>query len=219
MLKRGILLIPILGICLETIIDAHAQGKNNLQFWNSEGIEIQLNRRWKTGVREELRFKINDGSLYHYFSEIELKYILNENLEFSVEYRNINEKKLDNWRREYRPHINGTFKLLWQNFMIEDRSRWEFRIPEGGNQTQQYRNRLSLSLPFHWTRLGIQPYIVAEMFFDLDKKTINRNRLYWGLRAKFLRRFKGEVAYMLQSTKNIEWTDIHVLVTNLKYSF
>ena len=216
MLKRGILLIPILGICLETIEDAHAQGKNDLQFWNSEGIEIQLSRRWKTGVREELRFKINDGSLYHYFTEIELKYILNKYVEFSMDYRHVSWKRQDHWRLEYRPHINGTIMWNWRDFAFKDRSRLEFRKWEDGDHSWQYRNKLSINFPFWRTRLGIQPYIADEMFFNFQRKMINRNRIYIGCKLTIFKILNGEIYYLWQSTNHTVWLDIHVLGTTFK---
>lgn len=218
-LKQKIANRRLLAAALFLSFSPYVMASDDFQYWNWGGIEMMLGRRWKAGAKEGFRFENNGGSLYHYFTEIELKYILNKNFEFSVDYRHIHEKKQEDWRREYRPHINGTLNLNWRDLAVGDRSRLEYRIWEGGNHSWRYRNMLSVNLPFRWTRLGIRPYTADEVYYDFDKKTIDRNRLYLGLQVKFLRHFKGEIYYMLQSTKGIRWTDIHVLGTNLKYVF
>lgn len=177
---------------------------------------MMLSRRWKAGAREEFRFENNGGSLYHYFSEIELKYILNKNFEFSVDYRHINEKKHEDWKLEYRPHINGALKLNWRGFAVGDRSRLEYRGWRDKKNTWRYRNKLSVDFLALGKRFHAQPFIAYEMFFNIDERAWTRDRFYLGIVVKVCRNLRGEIYYLLQSTRNRSLKNYHIIGTNIK---
>lgn len=117
------------------------------------------------------------------------------------------------------PHINGTVKAKWNNLVFKDRSRLEYRIKEDDDNSWRYRNKLSVDLPFKWTKLNIQPYIADEIFYNFDENTLNRNRAYAGFKILFLENLRGEIYYMHQSTKSSEWKGCNILGTSLKSAF
>jgi hypothetical protein len=194
----------------------HASDVKNIQHWNSEGIQIKLTTDWAFEIREELRLEDNGGSLYHYFTETGLMYAFRDYLDFSVNYRHIKNKKNEDWATEYRPHINGTMKIRWHEFVIGDRNRIEFRKFEDGNHSWRWRNKLSIQSPFRWTRLKIEPYVSDEVFIDFDKNEFNQNRLYIGWKLTFFKHVRGDLFYMCQSIKSTGWKDNHIIGTNLK---
>ena len=167
--SQNILCILALWAVFITSPECHASDVKNFQHWNSEGVNIKLCTDWAFEIREEFRLEDNGRSLYHYFTEIGLIYVFREYLDFSMNYRHIKSKKNEEWTTEYRPHINGTIKIRWHDFIIGDRNRIEFRKFEDGNHSWRWRNKLSIQSPFRWTRLKIQPYISNEIFIDFDK--------------------------------------------------
>jgi hypothetical protein len=54
---------------------------------------------------------------------------------------------------------------------------------------------------------------------DLNEGTFNRNRLYSGFGLSLTKNLKGEIYYLLQSTKGSSWADANVLGTKLKLLF
>lgn len=215
-MKKLVILGLVALFCLQTTGIARAHDDENFQHWTTGGIEVNLCKNWRFDIREELRFGDNASSLYHYFTETGVTHLLNQHLELSIHYRHIQEKKNGAWRQEYRPHINGTIKIDWWRVAIADRSRLEYRKVEGCEHFWIYRNKLSVTPAVKWTRLDIQPYIADEIFYDFDKKDLNRNRLYLGFKLKCFKNLKGELFYLRQSTKSNQWIDDNILGTSLK---
>jgi len=137
----------------------------------------------------------------------------------SANYRQVFQKKNKKWNTEYGPHINGTVKAKWNDLVFKDRNRFEYRIKENADNSWRYRNKLSMDLPFKWTKLNIQPYVADEIFYDFNENRLNRNRAYAGFKILFLENLKGEIYYMYQSTKSSEWKGCNILGTSLKLVF
>ncbi len=70
--------------------------------------------------------------------------------------------------------------------------------------------------------MKIQPFISDEFFFKFNGIDINENRFSAGFGLNLTKNIKGEIYYMLRSTKNTNictWNDTNVLGTKLKISF
>ena len=103
---------------------------------------------------------------------------------------------------------------------LSDRNRFEYRIRSKRNDVWRYRNSLTLKLPFKWTGFKIQPYVAEEIFVDLDKGDLERNRVYNGLEAKLMEHLNLEIYYLWQRTKSAgDWIDINVIGSKLKFVF
>ena len=64
--------------------------------------------------------------------------------------------------------------------------------------------------------------ISDEVFFKFNGFEFNENRLYAGFAFNLTENLRGEICYMLRSTKNTlipSWSDTNVLSTKLKLSF
>jgi len=197
----------------------YAFDDGDFQYWNTESIEAKFNKDWKIKVAEEFRFGDNAGSFYYNHIDAGLSYLLNEQIKLTVNYRQIFQKKDNKWNPEYRPHINGTVKAKWNGLVFKDRNRFEYRIKESADNLWRYRNKLSINLPFKWTKLNIQPYIADEIFYDFNENRLSRNRAYAGFKILFLENLKGEIYYMYQLTKSSNWKGCDILGTSLKVVF
>ena len=102
------------------------------------------------------------------------------------------------------------------NVKVEDRVRFEYRMKDNSDNVWRYRNKASVKLG-----LGpVSPYLADEVFFDPEESEVNRNRLYIGIGGKLWKVIKGDLFFMLQSSKkNEEWKDYNVLGVKLKVGF
>lgn len=213
------LAVNLFLIILLSSYHCYAFDDGDFQYWNTESIEVTLDKDWKIKVAEEFRFGDNAGAFYYNHTDAGISYLLNEYFGLTVNYRQIFQKKNNKWNPEYRPHINGTVKAKRNDLVFKDRNRLEYRIIEGDGNSWRYRNKLSVDLPFKWTKLNIQPYIADEIFYNFDENRLSRNRVCAGFKMHFLKNLKGEIYYMYQSTKSSEWNGYNILGTRLKLVF
>ena len=208
-----------MAVLLLTIHYGQSLASEDFQYWNREGMEFKFKNNIKISIVEELRFQDNASLLYHHFTEAGLTIPLKKYFDLSFLYRHIYEKKGEEWLLESRPQINGTIKIKWHRCIIKDGNRFEYRIRENADNLWCYRNKLALESPFKWTLLQLQPFAADEIFYDFSKKEINRNRVYLGFKLKILRSLKGELYYLLQSSKKQMWIDWHIMGTKLQLDF
>ena len=216
------LFIAIFGILLSlfTSTPAFAHDDGDWQLWNTESIEGKLNKGWKVKLEEEFRFGDSMEALYYHHTDLSLTYKLTDWFFLGIAFRQIYEKKNGEWREENRPHINGTFKWTMHEFNLKNRSRLEYRIREGKEETMRYRNKLTVTPPFKWTKLSIQPFVADEVFGDFDKGELNRNRFYMGIKAKLSENLKLNIFYLWQtSKKQEEWLNCNVVGIKLGFVF
>jgi len=202
------------------MISAFAHEDGDWQFWNTESIEGSLAENWKIKLEEEFRFGDNMRELYYHHTDGGLTHKLTDYFRLGLNYRQVYEKNNGEWEEENRPHINGILRWEWQDFQLEGRNRFEYRIREGKEDVWRYRNKLTLTLPVKWAELGIQPYLANEIFVSFDELEFNRNRLYVGLKAKLMKYLNADIFYLWQSSKKSEdWIDYNVLGVKLKVEF
>lgn len=191
------------------------------QYWNTESVSFKLSDHWKMNLEEEFRFGDDAGNLFYQHSDLGISYSgVAEWLVLGINYRHIFEEKSSDWKQENRPHLNATVK--WKLFDTEfsNRARLEYRNREGAEEFWRYRNKFTLASPFKLSKFEIQPYIADEIFYDFDKETLNRNRLYTGLTLKLFKYLKADIFYLWETNeKSNKWEDTHVLGTKLKVFF
>jgi len=198
----------------------HAFEDGDLQFWNTEGVEVKLSDRCKCSVNEELRFGNNISELYHTHTDGGLTLKVTDELDLGMRYRLIYEKDRGAWKEENRPYANATVKWVLFGCKFRDRGQLEFRIPEGKDEKWRYRNKLTVILPWEWTRFSVQPYVADEVFVDFHGEKMNRNRLYGGFTAKPFKHLKTELYYLWQISKSKRsWTGINVIGLKLTMVF
>ena len=193
------------------------------QYWYTESASIKLSDEWKAELEQEFRWGDDMTNPYYNHTDIGFTYSgLADWFDFGINYRHINEEKSNEWKREHRPHINGTVKWKLQDFSFSNRGRLEFREREDADEAWQYRNKLSAKPPISLSKYKIQPYVADETFFDSDSKELNRNRLYSGISFNIFKALKGEIYYLWQRSKSSssgKWTDYNVAGTKLKLPF
>ncbi len=214
------IIILIIGIIISANY-AFAADDGDFQYWDTEGISWKVSEDWKIEFEEEFRLGDNAGNLYYEHLDLGLVYSgLAEWLDLGLNYRQVFEKKSGKWKEENRPHINATLKWKLLDFSFSNSGRFAYRNRKDADNFWHYRNELTVKLPFKLTRLEIQPYVADEIFYDFDKETLNRNRLYVGLSSKLFKSLRADIFYLWQSSKaDDKWSDFNVLGTKFKLPF
>jgi len=214
------IILTAIGIALLLSTNVFAYDDGDFQLWNTESEEIQLNEDWKLGFEQEFRWGDNAGELYYQHYDLGLFYTFNKNWSAGGGYRHVLSKNRGKFLVENEPNINLTFASEFAGFKYDTRNRLEYNHFDYKDDTMTYRNKFTVKAPWKFTKLAIQPYLADEIFvlFD-DSQRLNKNRASVGLAMTFTKNLKGEVYYMLQSSKSQKWTETNVLGTKLKLVF
>lgn len=225
--KKGVMMKKIFfllaALVLLPVNRLYAFNNGDFQMWHTEAQQLKLSEPFKITTEEEFRWGNNVSLLYYQHYDAGLVYNANKNMDLSVNYRQIFEKRSGKgkFKDENRLHVNLTFKTDIYGFKLEDRNRIEYRHFRDKADFTDYRNKLSLSYPLTVSNVEFYPYVANEIFVDLkDKGGFTRNRLYSGLGVNLTKYIKAEIYYMLQSTKSSgSWIDANVLGTKIKIAF
>jgi hypothetical protein len=206
---------------------AHASPSKDedLGIWNIYDVEKKLNAQWKMKLGEELRFRDHAG-LYYAETHLGVDYKPFKYLAVGAEYQEIrssrtNKKKDDNWYWDQVPRIYLTPQYTYKGFSLEDRNMLEFRIRQDARFTLRYRNMVTLTAPWKWTRFQFQPYTSNEIFLETQRNGMIEDRFFSGFKVHWWGPVYGSIFYLRQSTKNAiaKWTSLNILGTSLKISF
>jgi len=192
--------------------------------WNNYDVEKKLNAQWKMKAGEELRFRDHAG-LYYAETHVAADYKPFQYLAMGAEYQEIRStrvvKKRDKWFWDEVPRIYLTPQLPFKGFLLEDRNMLEFRIREDARFTLRYRNLVTLTAPWKWTPLQLQPYTANETFFETQRNGFIEDRFFSGFKVHWWGPVYGSIYYLRQSTKNAiaKWTSLNILGLGLKICF
>jgi len=214
--KKNILAASLL-ICL-FIINKSTLAETDWEYWNHYEIAGSINDKLDFKVKPAFRHKDDFNNHYYTHFDIGLDWKVNDWFVLSQYYCHVNEKKKGNWKVEYRPHLNITFKWKFLGLSFSERNKLEYRIKED-KEFFRYRNKLTVKLP-KFTQSMFQVYISEELFYDFDANELNKNRVYTDMDFKVINNLKAGLYYILESRKKKdEWINVNVLGTVLRYSF
>jgi len=212
--------IITIGLMLILIKPVFAYDDGDFQIWNTDAEEFKVNKDLKIAFEEEFRWGNNASEFYYQHYDAGFFYNLKKWLNIGGGYRHIFELKKGKFKLENEPYVTAT--LLWDllGLKFDDRNRLEYRHFDYQADTWRYRNKITVKLPWKFTKLEIQPYLADEVFLDFNNKTFSRNRFYSGFGMNLTKNLKAEIYYILQSTKSSgKWVDTNVLGTKLKIAF
>jgi len=211
----------VCGLILLLSTKAYAYKDGDFQVWNTDVEEFKVNKDAKVVFEEEFRWGGSAKEFFYQHYDLGFFYNLQKYLVVGAGYRHILSKSNDKFLVENQPYISVS--LLWDlaGFKFDDRSRLEYNHYDYKDDTWKYRNKLTVKLPWKFTKFEIQPYLSDEIFilFD-DSQRLNQNRFSAGLGMTITKNLKSELYYMLQSSRGSKlWTAANVLGTKLKLSF
>ena len=219
-----IMLFLTQGVLIPLAAASPAQDED-FGIWNAYDIEKKLNAQWKMKVGEELRFREHNG-LYYAETRVGVDYKPFKYLASGVEYQQIrseryNKKKDRNWYWDQVPRIYLTPQYSYKGFSLEDRNMLEFRVRQDARFTLRYRNMVTLTAPWKWTRFQFQPYTANEIFLETQRNGMIEDRFFSGFKVRWWGPVYGSIYYLRQSAKNAvaKWTSLNILGTSLKIVF
>lgn len=210
----------LVGAFLFLSANAYAYDDGDFQIWNTDVEEFKLKKDLKLAFEEEFRWGDNAREFYYQHYDTGLFYELNKNWSVGAGYRHILNKSKGKFLVENQPYATLTFASQFAGFKYDDRSRFEYNHFDYKDDTGTYRNKLTVKLPWKLTKFEIQPYVSDEIFilFD-DGQRLSKNRATAGLAINITKNFKGDIYYMLQSSKSTRWTKANILGTKFKLVF
>lgn len=223
-MKRFFLFFTIL-FCLSSAISAFATPleDEDAAFWLRTDAEKKLGEDWKVTLGEELRFREHAGITYadtHLGASWQAcQYFL-----IGGEYLQIRQtrtaKGKDRWFWEARPRFYLTPQIKVKGWKLEDRNMLELRVKEQIRDSLRYRNRVTLTAPWKWTRFEFQPTVFNEVFFESHRNGMTEDRLFTGFKMHLWKPFYGTIGYMRQFSKSASgWKDSNVTSISLKAVF
>lgn len=218
-MKEKIFLMMVLVLMMA--VSSYAYDDGDFQVWNTDVEEFKINKDAKIALEEEFRWGDNANEFYYHHYDIGFFYNLQKYLNLGGGYRHIYELKKGKFKLENEPYV--TLTLLWDlsGFKFEDRNRMEYRHFDYQADSGRYRNKITMKLPWKFTKLEIQPFVSDEIFVGFGgTNQFNQNRFSSGLGMNLTKSIKAEIYYMLVSAKSSGiWLDSNVLGTKIKFTF
>lgn len=193
-------------------------------FWIRTDAEKKLDSKWKMSLGEEIRFREHAGMTYE-DTHVGVSWQACKYLLTGAEYLHVRQTRQkgnkDIWFWESRPRIYVTPQWTIRGWKLEDRNMLEFRFKEDVRDSLRYRQQVSVTAPWKWTRFEIQPYFFNELFFETHRKGLTENRLFGGVKMHLWKPFYATTGYMRQTQKNSarDWLDSNIFVFTLKAAF
>jgi hypothetical protein len=213
-------LLVTAAVLLHTACQASARGDD--EYWAKASLLIPIDEQWTFNFEEKLTFGDDGGRLDDHQADYCFNYAgLADWLILGFGYKQLFEKAGDDWEVENRPLLNVTVKTKRSGWAFASRSRFEYRIPEEGDEAWRYRNKVAVMPPWTFTPLRIQPYAADEIFIDLDEGDFNQQRLYCGFFIPLHENIRLELFYLwkLDEQDDGDWHDTNVLGSFVYFQF
>jgi hypothetical protein len=195
----------------------------DFEYWPKAFVRVPLDdeKQWQLSLEQWLTFNHGASRFKDSQTDIWLYYFgLADWLGVGAGYKRVYTHTSDDWTTEDRPQFDAIVKTKVDGFGVIDRSRFEFRFPEGQDFVVRYRNRLTVVSPVTFTPLKIEPYVAEEVFINCDEQGYNQNRLYGGVYIPLHEKVRLELFYIWKLDKvHDQWQPTNVLGTWVYFQF
>ncbi len=164
-------------LAVAQINDVHAQDSTVVQdfeLWT--GIKIEksfLEEKLDFGLIQEFRLDDNSTHLNVFFTELETKYTLKNNLYFGGAYRFIKNDKKDGFISQHRFNFDIGYKYEFDRLTLGARARYQNRISSDEDEAAVTKYRFKLKADYNIKNWKLDPYFSAEVFYRGEDYTIN----------------------------------------------
>lgn len=172
---------------------------------------------------EDLLKMGNDGRTFTY-SHTDLGFVYQgfaDWVDLGFNYRHVFKRYgSGDWYRERRPHVNVTLKSRLGKIGISDRSRLEYRDKDYARDQWRYANKLTLKLPYEFTKWKLRPCFADQAYIDLDGCVFNKNKVYSGFSFEPSESVSGALQYVWDSEEIYgRWVNTNILWLQLRFYF
>jgi hypothetical protein len=190
--------------------------KTDNQFWHVEKLSRPINDALTVILHQDLRNRNNGKELYYLHSDLGLALRTSSTVTLGFYFREVMTRQGNGWGEEHRPYVQATIKPSLALVKFSARARLEYRILPDERKFRN-RNLVTVKAGRSFTRYKLVPYVADEIFYDLEKQEMNRNRFYIGVEFGHLFQIKPTLYLMRQSSlKDGRWDYFDVL--GLKFS-
>jgi hypothetical protein len=214
--RSVLILLAVIALC-----PAPSTLAFEFEYWPKAIVRVPLDKQWQLGFEEWLTFTDNGSRFKDSQTDVWLYYLgLADWLSVGAGYKRVYTKAGDDWQIEDRPMLDAAAKTKVYGFGVTDRSRFEFRFPQGQDQVVRYRNRLTVTSPVTFTPLEIEPYVAEEVFINFDEQGFNQQRLYGGVFIPLHEKVRLELFYLWKLDKaGDQWHDTNVIGSWVYFQF
>ncbi len=212
----------MIALVLILAAKVYAYSDGDFQVWNTNTQDFKVNKNLKAVFEEEFRWGGNASEFYYHHYDAGILYNLNKYWYVGGGYRHVYELSKGKFKLENAPYVIVSVFLIKEAFMLDSRSRLEYRHFDYQADSWRYRNKFTIKFPWKLTGMGIQPFAAEEIFvrFGNGIGQLNQNRVSYGFNMNLTADLKTEIYYMLVSAKSSgTWKDTNVFGTKLKISF
>lgn len=188
----------------------------DFEVWSAAELKYKWNKKWAFGLEEQLRFKNNASEVDQYFTQLSLKYIGFDHLEFGGALRfirdNDNVGAVQGYENHLRFHVDLGYKYKLSKFSIKHRLRYQNRnelgISEEDGDYAKQNFRFKTSLKYNIKDWKFDPEIAGEIFYHKEfgeVSAFNKYRLTLGTDYK-IKKF-GEIGafYRMEHELNVSF--------------
>lgn len=180
--------------------------KNDILFWESQRVTRHLSRDLAFYLESELRWADKASEVYEWYVQPGILINLKNWFVIGPAYRHIRKFK-DDFTSEkitiYNPILDIFILRNYREWKCENRSRFQYFIPEKSRSALLFRNRLQLITPWKWGKMEFNPYFSEEVFF-YEYRGFSENRLLLGERFFPFCHFETCLYYMWRHLDNFD---------------
>ena len=170
--------------------------KSDNQLWNSAVLKLDINKKIRLDIEEQVRFNNNISHLNTTISEIGLRYELTKKIELKTGFRYTYDPESHNSLR-----FSGDISYTWSKKKfpvdVKYRLRYQNTIEEYTKKTSGYiRNRIKVQ--YNLSRLA-DPFVAFESYFRLNY--LNRftsNRYFLGAEWKPCKKLNLDTFFLIE---------------------
>lgn len=183
-------------------------------------IKKTLSEDWFLLSRSNLAFRRDNEQLFLGYTGASLGYQFKERWSGRVGFRQAYFRIGEDWREEQRPMLEAYYAEIFKGFRLTSRSRAEFRYRDWTDDDTRLRQEFTLTAPWKFTELGLQPYIANEVFYSLRDDWIEAGWFDLGLSFFPKDGVKMKIGYRLNRLRiQGDLINRHTLVTGLNFFF
>ena len=211
---RNLLTLLFIALPLTARVNSDWGSSHNLL------VKASLSEDWFLISRSNLASKDHFESYFLGYTGIGLGYQHSNNWSLRTGYRQAWFKIAEEWKPEYRPYIESYYADFYEGFRWTSRTRFEFRFFDHKDEYTRLRQEFTLTAPWKFTPLKLQPYIEEEVFYNFEKEWVEANWLGGGLSFRPWNGAKFKLGYRLNKYRiGGDFRTRHTIVSGLNLFF
>ena len=191
--------------------------EKDFQLWSKLELRYKINKKLGVDFSEGFRLRENARLPLKSFSEIGISYRKNKMIRSKFAYRFIqNFDKAQNLLLRHRFYADLSLRKKLKRWQLSHRARVHHQW--GSNKLEQYY-RSKIQGAYNIRKTPLEPSFSAELFFDLNRLIVDKNRFTLALSYPIAKKIEGNLFYRVQQETNVnEPTIQYVLGVRLSHN-